>query len=412
MPHLALKNNGGKVKTFLIGSVHALHKNRMGVRYTGYLGVCPGLFSFEQMSSFFRAWPARFWGCLAGVALLQSAWGQGGITTPKYSNEFLAIGVGARAMGMAGSQTALAQDVYAGYWNPAGLTRLETRYEGALMHASLYAGIANYDYGAFATQIDSASALGISFIRLGVDDIADTRFLIVNDQIDYSRIRRFSAADQALILSYARKGLWLDSLSAGASAKIIYRNAGTFANAWGFGLDLGLLYKHGNWRLGLMGRDITGTFNAWAYNTSEIAEVFTQTGNTIPESSIEVTLPRWTLGIARTIPMGSRFALTPTADLEFTFDGQRNVPIASSWVSIDPRAGLELHYRNIVYLRGGAGQVQRIKTFDGGQRTTFQPNFGLGFRWRRFALDYALTNAGNVAEALYSHVFSLKAQFE
>ena len=40
---------------------------------------------------------------------------------PKYSNEFLAVGVGARALGMGNAFTAVTNDVTSGYWNPAGL---------------------------------------------------------------------------------------------------------------------------------------------------------------------------------------------------------------------------------------------------------------------------------------------------
>ncbi|MBX9853422.1 MAG: hypothetical protein K2X86_16875, partial [Cytophagaceae bacterium] len=43
------------------------------------------------------------------------------ISAPKYSNEFLSIGVGARAFGMSNVHTAIANDVTAAYWNPAGL---------------------------------------------------------------------------------------------------------------------------------------------------------------------------------------------------------------------------------------------------------------------------------------------------
>ncbi len=37
--------------------------------------------------------------------------------------------------------------------------------------------------------------------------------------------------------------------------------------------------------------------------------------------------------------------------------------------------------------------------------------FGLGFKLNKFQIDYALTDIGDRAEALYSHVFSLKASF-
>ncbi|MEJ7665627.1 MAG: hypothetical protein WKG07_41965 [Hymenobacter sp.] len=49
-----------------------------------------------------------------------------------------------------------------------------------------------------------------------------------------------------------------------ASGKVIYRNVGSFANAYGFGIDAGVQYNHNGWRLGLMARDITTTFTAWS----------------------------------------------------------------------------------------------------------------------------------------------------
>src|SRR4051794_16539502 len=81
----------------------------------------------------------------------------GQLTAPKYSNEFLNIGVGARAFGMSNVQTAIANDVTAAYWNPAGLLNIKSKYEVALMHSEYFAGIAKYDYAGFATQVDSQS---------------------------------------------------------------------------------------------------------------------------------------------------------------------------------------------------------------------------------------------------------------
>ncbi len=73
-------------------------------------------------------------------------------------------------------------------------------------------------------------------------------------------------ADYALLLSYARKIGSIEGLSVGANAKIIYRNIGDFADAYGFGIDAGVQYRRNGWQLGLMARDITTTFNAWTIN--------------------------------------------------------------------------------------------------------------------------------------------------
>ena len=69
---------------------------------------------------------------------------------PKYSNEFLSIGVGARSFGMGGAIVATGGDVTSGYWNPAGLTGIPKKVEAGLMHAEYFAGIAKYDYAGFA----------------------------------------------------------------------------------------------------------------------------------------------------------------------------------------------------------------------------------------------------------------------
>lgn len=334
-------------------------------------------------------------------------------SAPKYSNEFLNLGAGARALGMGNTQVAVAQGVEAGYWNPASLSSLQYQYQGSLMHAQYFAGLANYDYAAFATKIDSTQTLGISLVRFGVDDIPDTRFLVIADQIDYSRIRSFSSADYGLFVSYAKKDAWLPGLDLGGSFKIVYRNAGNFANAWGFGLDAGAKYHVKGLMLGLMARDVTSTFNAWSFNTSELAAAYAQTNNRIPENSIELTLPRWIVGVGYPFRFWSeRIGALPVVDLELTFDGQRNTLISSRGVSAEPRLGLELDYQQTFFFRAGLQQWQRVKTIDGARTDLIvQPNMGAGFRFRNFTIDYALTNLANQSDGLYSHIFSIKAGF-
>ncbi len=342
------------------------------------------------------------WGCWAVVALGQTS-------APKYSNEFLNIGVGARALGMSNVQAASVNDVTAAYWNPAGLLNMKSKHEVALMHSEYFAGIAKYDYGAFATHLDSQSVIGFSIIRFGVDDIPDTRFLYdANGALNYNNIRYFSSADYAFILSYARETKLIPGLQLGANFKVVHRSVGQFANAWGFGLDAGAQYRLKKWRFGLMARDITGTFNAWSHNTALVQDIYTQTGNDIPQNSIEVTLPKAVLGIARHFQLHKKVGLLTAIDFVNTFDGKRNVLIKSNLLSIDPMAGFEVDYNQIIFLRFGVGNFQTVKDFDKGSVMRFQPNFGVGVRISKIYIDYALTDIGNQAEALYSNVFSLK----
>lgn len=100
-------------------------------------------------------------------------------SSPKYSNEFLAIGVGALALGMLNAMTSAVNDVTAVYWNPAALTDIEFKYQFAAQHAAYFAGVANYDYIGAAMAVDTDSHIGLSLIRLGIDDIPDTRCFLI-----------------------------------------------------------------------------------------------------------------------------------------------------------------------------------------------------------------------------------------
>ena len=123
----------------------------------------------------------------------------------KYSNEFLAIGVGARALAMGNSTIATTSDVTSGYWNPSGLTRIESDWNIGLMHTEYFAGISKYDYGAIAYKYSDSLSLALSIIRFGVDDIPNTLELVDADgNLRYDRITSFSATDLAFIFSLAQ----------------------------------------------------------------------------------------------------------------------------------------------------------------------------------------------------------------
>ncbi|UZO79432.1 PorV/PorQ family protein [Aquimarina sp. ERC-38] len=340
-------------------------------------------------------------------------------TTRKYSNEFLNIGVDAAALGMANAVVATSEDVNSGYWNPAGLTLLEDN-QISFMHAAYFANIANYDYLGYAMPIDERSALGISIIRFGVDDILDTTSLVDADgNIDYTRINLFSAADYAFTFSYARTTRW-DGLSYGANAKVIRRVIGDFASAWGFGFDLGIQYAVNSWRFGLMVRDVTTTYNTWSIEDFAIGDL---NGNGTPDEeeieqlrdqelpeTTEITLPKLQLGAAKYFEISNKFELLAELNMNVRF-AETNDIISTSSFSAVPAFGFQLDYNKLIFLRGGVGNFQNIQQFDGTNEIGFQPNFGVGFHYKGISIDYALTDIGDQSAAIYSNIFSLKVDW-
>ncbi len=329
-------------------------------------------------------------------------------TVRKYSNEFMNIGVDAAAFGMANAVVASTKDVNSVYWNPAGLVNLEEK-ELSLMHASYFANIANYDYAGFAMPLDNESAVGFSVIRFGVDDILNTTQLIDEQgNIDYNRISLFSTADYGLTFSYARR-LPLDGLNFGVNAKVIRRIIGDFASSWGFGLDAGIQFEKNDWKFGLMARDITTTFNAWSIDEEKFADIAGAVegqNQELPENT-EITIPKLQLGVARTFIFHYDFSLLTEVDLNFRF-AETNDIVSTSFASIDPAVGFEFGYIDMVFVRGGVGNFQNITQLDGSDSVGFQPNIGVGFKYKGIQVDYALTDIGDQSAALYSNVFSVK----
>jgi len=343
--------------------------------------------------------------CLGFSSLIANAQ-----STPKYANAYLNIGVGGRALAMASSATALDGDVNSAYWNPASLVEMPNNVEVGYMHTNYFGGIGNYDYGAVAFKQKNGGVFALSFVRLGIDGVPNTIDLFRNGQIDYDRITTFSVVDNAFIFSYAQKSL-RDGLSIGGSAKILHRKAGSFTNAWGFGVDAAIKYKpRADVAFALVARDVTSTFTAWKYDfTDSEKAVFTQTGNEIPQNSLEIALPRFILGANKQFSISEEYSLTTELDLELTTDGKRNTLLRSNLISVDPKFGLELGYLNKVYLRAGIGNFQEIQDINAGSSSwTLQPNIGAGVNLAKIDLDFAMTDIGDLSDAIYSYIFSVK----
>ena len=338
----------------------------------------------------------------------------------KYVNEFLHMGVGARAFAMGRAVVASTHDAYAGYWNPAGFADLDDQIQGSFMHASYYQGLANYDYLAFAVKGAQNDGFGIGVVRFGVDGILNTLDLIQNGQVNYDRISTFSAADYGFYANYGKtiKTRYRRArFSFGSGLKVIHRTVGPFARAWGFSFDAGfraVIPKQG-WSFAVVARDVSSSFNAWEFSfTDRQKEVLALTGNTIPERTLEIGLPRLILGAAKQI-RHDKWMLQAECNVDVTTDGKRNTLIRSNLFSVDPHLGVEWGYlleedkeQNVLFLRCGTYNLQRTPRTGQEEVWRTQLSAGAGIRFSNFTLDYAISGFGQSGTGLYTNLVSLR----
>ncbi|MBW8362604.1 MAG: PorV/PorQ family protein [Kaistella sp.] len=330
----------------------------------------------------------------------------------KYSNEFLNIGAGARGLAMGGAVISNQNDVYSPMWNPAGLMGVERDWQGAAMHAEYFESIAKYDYIAYAKPLDSkGGVLGISIVRLGVDNILNTTQLIDTEgNIDYDKITKFSQSDYAALISYAFNPGGDQKLDVGVNAKIVYRNVGKFATGYGFGFDIGAIYHADNgWNYGGMLRDATTTVNFWTVNQKELSAVVNgEEFNPAPKDKMELTMPKLNVGLSKNFEFGLNYELLPEAGLNIDF-AKTAALVSTDFASITPYAGAELAYQKMIFVRLGVNRFQTITDIEDLKRkVSFQPSAGIGIKYRGLTLDYAITNSGIGGSNFYSNFFSLK----
>jgi hypothetical protein len=337
-----------------------------------------------------------------------------------YVNEYLNIGVGARGLAMGGAQSASSADAYSGYWNTAGLVHIKEQLQVGAMHAEYFSGNAKYDFVTLAMPTkDKKRALGISLLRFATDDIPYTIDYVQPDgSFDESKLKSISAGDYAFLISYAQQLKLFKNpqikTSIGGNAKIVFRNIGSMASAWGAGADLALQAQYKKWYWGVTAKDITTTYTTWTFNLSEKEkEVFGKTGNEIPVKSFEVMNPRFILGAGYSFfKPENKIHLLAEINTDLTTDGKRSSLIKSKSVSIDPRLGLELDYKKTIFLRVGVSNIQKVlDDADSTQQkkyTIFQPSMGIGLKFSPIVVDYAYTSLQTQSNPLFSHIVSLR----
>jgi len=328
-------------------------------------------------------------------------------TVVKYGAEFLAGGVGARALGMGGAYVARANDVTAGYWNVAGLSQMQYP-EGAYMHAERFSGVVSFDYAAVALPLNERSTVGISFFRSGVDDIANTLAALNPDTglpqaNTEDHITFFSAADYAFFLSYARQ--LREGLSAGVTGKIIRRRIGPFASAWGYSFDVGAQMRVGRFTFGANLQDATAMLQSWSVDAEAFAGFDSTFGIAAPVGGTELVLPVARLGAATDLRLTNDITLGVGLDMDVAFDGQEAYTINAGSLSFRPRVGAELVYRDVVAFRAGISDVSVSDRFG----TQITPTVGAGLNLGSLDLDYGFGDFGGLQSELgFSHRVSVR----
>ena len=327
----------------------------------------------------------------------------------KYGADFLAGGVGARALGMGGAFVAIADDANAGYWNPAGLQEVSYP-QVSYMHAERFSGVVSFDYLGLAWPLSAKSTIGVSFYRSGVNDIKNTL-----DAWDAERdqpkpnpqdhITTFSAADYAFFFGYGRS--ISDKLSLGVTGKIIRRTIGDFADAWGYSFDVGLQYRTKTWLLGVNVQDVSTMLQSWTVNDAALTNIRDVFGDDMPRGGTEIVLPVLRLGGGYIVHY-TESRLLIGLDLDVAFDGQQANAMNVGDTSFHPRLGGEFSYKDVVALRAGFSRIQKTSS-DGWDVT---PSVGAGFKLKQVEFDYGFGDfAGLVSDLGFSHRISVAFTF-
>ncbi len=305
-------------------------------------------------------------------------------TIAKYAGEFMAIGVGGRALGLGGAHVALVDDATAGYWNPGALARIDFP-ETVIMHDERFGSLINYDFVGLALPYGSDESLGLSVLRLGVDGIPDTRNAWIDanangvfdaaDQLNYSKISYFNTADWAVYFTYAKRSS--STLQYGANVKLIHRTLSDNA-ATGMGFDIGVVYSpFQNLFLGLNAQDVTTTLVAWNTGRNELIS------------------PTLKLGSAYFIDLfGGRFA--PALDVDVRFEKRTYASVAHVGpISFDPHVGLEFDYKKTIAVRAGFNDVKQL-------------SLGAGLHLRMLDVDYSFAKFSADESLGNTHRISLR----
>jgi opacity protein-like surface antigen len=149
------------------------------------------------------------------------------------AGQFLKIGPGARALAMGGAYVGISDDIYAAYYNPAGVAINHGNGQAAFSHTQWIADI-SYDYASASLNIESFGSLFMSVTSLQVPEDKVRTFDFPEGDGQY-----WDASSVSFGVGFAKS--LTDRFSIGFNAKYIQESIWS-SSASGFALDVGTYY--------------------------------------------------------------------------------------------------------------------------------------------------------------------------
>jgi opacity protein-like surface antigen len=306
---------------------------------------------------------------------------------------FLSIGQGARAIGMGGAYVAVANDVSAMYWNPAGIADLKGI--GLLIdHTSWIADI-KYEYIGVTIDMGSYGGLGVNVTASNIGDMAVTTL----DQQDGTG-EIFGVSDMAVGISY---GLRLtDDFTIGFNPKFIYQKIWKMTSS-AIAVDVGVKYRT-PFKGFTLGMSISN-FGSKMKMTGASALVLydsdpTTTGHN-PRIPAELSTDEWELpltyrvGIAYDLPLGDVGKMIVALDALHPSDNYESINLGGEFV-----------FHDAFYVRGGMKSMFQKDSEEGLTLGIGVQQFLIGNL--KFSIDYAYQNFKRLKNA---QKFSLGVNF-
>ncbi|RMD91995.1 MAG: hypothetical protein D6814_17565 [Calditrichaeota bacterium] len=254
--------------------------------------------------------------------------------------QFLKIGAGARAIGLGGAFTALAEGIDAIYWNPAGIARVGGLGEATFNHANWLAET-DYDFAAFSVNLGDLGTVGFHVISFRVPEQ-----IVRTVQFPQGTGQVWDANSIALGITFARN--LTDRFSIGITGKFI-RETLFNENAQGGAFDLGIVYQT-PWNNLQIGASITNFGTKMRLDGRDI--FFNE--DPLPQQGPVDQVPSKFRLDAFEIPLNLRFGIAWRAykdnNMEITLLADGTHP-NDNRESIN--SGIEVALKRVIYLRSG-----------------------------------------------------------